>query len=193
MQMKTPKMTRKRGNSTFFTVLMCENAILLPFLCVFFCISLIFASCGSVKHSSEKQEHAEMTQKSYIAGDLSAFSVCSLAFHTNNDEVSTFEAVFFDTSRYDSTTNTSPIAKIVRGERKKNEKGSGTASTNKDINQSYTQESTASKNTSVKQSREAAAAETKMPFYLAFMVCAGVLAVLVGILAYWVFSKYRGR
>ena len=96
----------------------------------------------------------------------------------------------YDTDKVNEHNN-SPV-KTPDGYLSHKKKGSKkNKETQKENNISATKEESANKVTNVNNRREDTKAETKQPFYYAYILYGVAFVILMAVLAYWVFTKYR--
>lgn len=96
----------------------------------------------------------------------------------------------YDTDKVNEHNN-SPV-KTPDGYLSHKKKGSKkNKETQKENNISATKEESANKVTNENNRREDTKAETKQPFYYAYILYGVAFVILMAVLAYWVFTKYR--
>lgn len=96
----------------------------------------------------------------------------------------------YDTDKVNEHNN-SPV-KTPDGYLSHKKKGSKkNKETQKENNISATKEESANKVTNVNNRREDTKAETKQPFHYAYILYGVAFVILMAVLAYWVFTKYR--
>lgn len=190
-------------------------AYLAAFVVLLICCAL-FSSCGSykktVKENTERTEQVNTTETATSHTEATAISQSSSVTQTSLTErtddstevVITTETTWYDTSKSDSSGH-SPVLKtekqtIVKHkgrttERKgdqKNETTNENALTSVN-NSAAIKEESAKREETKSSEKDLAATETKQLSYATGVLLALSLLIIVGILAYWVKSKYRQR
>lgn len=162
--------------------------ILLLFLSV-----MLISSCGSAKQAcvaEEKQEISGMAA-SDVLEDIETKLLSIL--ESDMEENMTVETTVFDTSRFDSLSGKSPVLSKTKATKSKKKGSKKTSEASKKANISATNEESANLNITTENHREKSVAETKQPLYMSRILLGLAAVVLVGILAYWVFTKYRAE
>lgn len=190
--------------------------IYVVFFLIFFAGCLLLSSCGSfkkvTKESTEQTSRITATtdsigmsilQSSSQASTDSSHSVLTLT-DDSTETVTVRETIWYDTSKSDSN-GVSPVLRTERltaithhgrkgrqeqnGNSKSSENSEGTLTT---TSQGHKEES-AENTTRSQTNKDVQATETKQLQYTAWLLGGCALLILSGILAYWVFSKYRQR
>lgn len=155
-----------------------------------FVVVCILGACRSSRHVTENisVDSASQSSKSSVDAALTETS------HTEEtDSSDTFVWTItteYDTSKADSTgkapvlRTTKSLAVRYSGKKKKNE-------TSKNENISATKEESANHLTRNNNKRESTKAESKRPLYYSYVLYGVALVILMAVLAYWVFTKYR--
>ena len=156
----------------------------------FFTVALLLASCRSSKTVVEEEKKDSLVQTSNVQVDIQTTTETK----TNEDdstEVFTVTIITeYDTAKADSTGK-SPVLRqtqITESKRKGSKKAQETTTKQ---NISATKEESANQVTQSKTRRENTKTETKQPLYYAYILYGVALVILMAILAYWVFTKYR--
>lgn len=152
--------------------------------------AFFLVACRSTKHVTESQSVDSVSLSSKTAVDAESAAIS----HTEErDSSTTFVWMItteYDTSRADSTgkapvlRQTKSLAIKQHGKRKNDD-----ITTNEKI--SATKEESAKQLTRKDNKRESTKAETKQPLYWSYILYGVALVILMAILAYWVFTKYR--
>ncbi len=161
-------------------------------LYIAFILVLVFilGACRSSRHVSEDFSADTLSQSSKSSVDATSAEE-SHTTETDSSEVFVWTITTeYDTSKTDSN-GISPLFKTtktltIKRTSKKKEK-----ETSKKENISATKEESANQVHSTSKKRESTKAETKQPLYYAYILGGVALVILMAILAYWVFTKYR--
>ncbi len=150
----------------------------------------ILGACRSTRHVSEEFSVNSLKQSSKDTSSA-ALSEKSTTEETDSSDIFVWTITTeYDTSKADSTDK-APVLRTTKqltlkhsGKKKKNE-------TSKNENISATKEESANEFHSNNNRREDTKAETKQPLYYSYILYGVALVILMAVLAYWVFSKYR--
>ena len=183
------------------------------FIVLLLCCALL-SSCGSykktVKEDATKTEVVNTTETSTSQSQTNAASASSSVIQTtttertddSTEEIIITETTWYDTSKADSAGN-SPILKTEkattikhngkRTEREENEKRESdeTNALSSTSSSAAIKEESAKREENRSSERDVNATETKQLTYASGVVLSLALLLIVGILAYWVKSKYR--
>ncbi len=161
-------------------------------LYIAYILVLVFflGACRSSRHVSEVFSTDTLSQSSKMSVDATSAEE-SHTTETDSSEVFVWTITTeYDTSKTDSN-GISPLLKTtktltIKRTSKKKEK-----ETSKKENISATKEESANQVRTTSKKRESTKAETKQPLYYAYILGGVALVILMAILAYWVFTKYR--
>ncbi len=159
----------------------------------FTAIILILSSCGSSKHVSgiDEKQKVDIDAISCLLSGLE--TVQTITDEGNLHEIVEIETTVYDTSRLDSLSGTHPVLSKTKATKTREKGDKKTSETSQKANISATNEESAKINQVKNEKREIATAETKQPLYLSYILLGIASVVLVCVLAYWVFSKYRAE
>lgn len=155
-------------------------------------ILLIF-SVSSCRSTSKVTESATNKTTNVVSNekveDIS--SVTNQSVQEDSSETTILTVITeYDTDKIDEHGNspvkrqTATLATKKKGSKKNNE-------TQKENNISATKEESANNVTNENNLREDTKAETKQPLYYAYIIYGVAFVILMAVLAYWVFTKYR--
>lgn len=157
---------------------------MLIILCCFMC------SCRSTSKVAEQVVNQELAVESNEKL-LDCTSVTSTTSGEDSSEtVSITITTEYDTDKTDENGK-SPVKRtttVIKG-KKKGSKNNTTTEAKQNI--SATKEESANQSTQENNRREDTRAETKQPLYLSYILFGVAFVILMAVLAYWVFTKYR--
>jgi H+/gluconate symporter-like permease len=179
-------------------------------------ICALFSSCGSYKKTVKEDTHqtetvttnttANSQTQTNATSQSSSVTQNTVTERTDDstEVVTITETTWYDTSKADSTGN-SPVLKTEKtttikhngkrterqeNENRESEQTNALSSTN---SSAVIKEESATRDETKSSERNTAATETKQLSYAAWALLALSLLIIVGVLAYWVKSKYRQR
>lgn len=151
---------------------------------------LFLIACRSSRSASESVSVDSLSQSSKTAVDVASTEHSRTVEQDSSDMYVWTVTTEYDTSKADSTGK-APVLRQTKslsvkrsGRRKQNEKS-------KNENISATKEESATQVNKSNNKRERVKAETKQPLYCAYIIYGVALVILMAVLAYWVFTKYR--
>lgn len=153
----------------------------------------LFFSCGSAKHAYVSEENVESSKVSASTVMESIETGLKSILESGMEERVTVETTIYDTSRYDSVSGVSPVLSTTKATKSKKKDSKKTSETTKNANVSAGNEVTAKSNVSTEKHGEKSVAETKQPLYVSRILLGLSAVILVCILAYWVFTKFRAK
>lgn len=156
-------------------------------------IVLLLSSCGSSKHISDfdEKQKVDIDAVSCLLSGLE--TVQTVTDEGELREIVEIETTVYDTSRLDSLSGTHPVLSKTKTTKTREKGDKKTSKTQKNANISATNEESAKINQVKNEKREVSATETKQPLYVSYILLGIASVVLVCVLAYWVFSKYRAE
>lgn len=164
-----------------------KRILYLIYLSVF--VSFLGA-CRSTRHVAEEFSVDSLKQSSKEMSSAASSENSTIEETDSSDTFVWTITTEYDTSKADSTGK-SPVLRTTKqlavkhsGKKKKNE-------TSKNENISATKEESAEQFHKNNNRREDTKAETKQPLYYSYILYGVALVILMAVLAYWVFSKYR--
>lgn len=153
-------------------------------------ISLVLCSCRSTSKVSDCLINETKVENS----NQSLLDVTTETSNTSKEDSSETVSITiiteYDTDKVDENGQ-SPVKRkttVMSGKKKKSK--SNTA-TEKKENISATKEESANQVKQENNRREDTKAETKQPLYFSYILFGVAFVILMAVLAYWVFSKYR--
>ena len=152
---------------------------------------MLLYSCGSAKQAYVSDEKEETSKVSASTVMESIETELKSILESGMEESVTVETTIYDTSRYDSVSGVSPVLSTTKATKSKKKDSKKTSETTKNANVSAGNEVTAKSNVSTEKHGEKSVAETKQPLYVSRILLGLAAVILVCILAYWVFTKYR--
>lgn len=151
---------------------------------------LLIVACRSSRSASESVTVDSLSQSSKAAVDRASTEHSRNVEQDSSDVYVLTITMEYDTSKADSTGK-APVLRQTKslsvkhsGRKKENEKS-------KNENISATKEESATQLNKSNNKREHAKAEIKQPLYCAYIIYGVALVILMAVLAYWVFTKYR--
>lgn len=158
-----------------------------------FCLlsaALLFVACGSSRRASENVSVDSASVSSQATIDAVSSELSRTEEHDSSDVYVWTITTEYDTSKADSTGK-SPILRQTEsltvkhsGKKKEND-------TKRNENISATKEESAKEFHGNTNKRENTRAESKKPLYYSYIIYGVALVILMAVLAYWVFTKYR--
>lgn len=162
----------------------CYHIIMVTFICLFLC------SCRSTSKVSDcliNETQVENSNQSL----LDVRTETSNTFIEDSSETVSFTIITeYDTEKVDANGQ-SPVKRTTATMtgKKKGSKKKGATETKQNI--SATKEESANQVKQENNRREDTKAETKQPLYFSYILFGVAFVILMAVLAYWVFSKYR--
>lgn len=177
---------------------------------------LLLASCGSVNKAVKQDvERTTVTESSTVTSSQTntetssgTLSVTETTLHEQTDDstetVTIKETTWYDTSKADSNGVSPVLRKETVTSTTRHGKRTNKGSEEKNNTEDKSQSSTTTKNSATKEEsaesalrskteKETSMTETKQFAYLSQVLYGLAFCILMAILAYWVFSKYRQR
>lgn len=164
------------------------NRILYTVLMLVLVFSL--GACRSSRHVSEDFSTDTLSQSSSVSANVASMEESHTAETDSSETFVWTITTEYDTSKTDSN-GVSPLLRTVRTLKIKRAYNTKKEDTSKKENISATKEESANQVHSKSHKRESTKAETKQPLYYAYLLGGVALVILMAILAYWVFTKYR--
>lgn len=155
-------------------------------------VALLF-SCGSAKHAYVSEENVKSSKVSASTVMESIETGLKSILESGMEESVTVETTIYDTSRYDSVSGVSPVLSTTKTTKSKKKDSKKTSETTKSANVSAASDETANTVVSTEKHGDKSVAETKQPLYISSILFGLAFVILVCILAYWVFTKYRAK
>lgn len=153
---------------------------------------LLTSSCRSTKSMTETVEKDSLVQTSNLQVGASVITDSNTEEEDSMEVFTVTIITEYDTAKADSAGN-SPVArqtKVLQTKRKGSKKGKETTTKQ---NISATKEESANQVKQSNNKRESTVAETKQPLYYAYILYGVAFVILMAVLAYWVFTKYRAE
>ena len=162
----------------------------LSFILTVLLVIFLSASCRSTKHLTEEVVDDSLAQTSNVQIGVTTTTETTVEEEDSTEVFTVTIITEYDTAKADSTGK-SPVlrkTKVLETKRKGSKKAQDTTTKQ---NISATKEESANQVNHKYNKREDTKAETKQPLYYAYLMYGVALVLLMAVLAYWVFSKYR--
>lgn len=161
-------------------------------LCISFILLWVVSlgACRSSRHISEGFSVDSLSQSQKVTIDKASTEENDIVVTDSSELFVWTITTEYDTSKTDSN-GIAPLLKTIRTLAIKRSGKKQEENTLKKENISATKEESANELQRMYNKRESTKAETKQPLYYTYLACGVALVILMAILAYWVFTKYR--
>lgn len=160
---------------------------------VMFCFFLVILSVCSCRSTSKVTENV-VDETLNVTNSEKVDDVTSVTSNSvredSSETVSLTFIIEYDTDKVDEQGK-SPVKRTTAALTTKKKGSRNDTKTQKEQNISATKEESAEQVKQENNRREDTRAETKQPLYISFILFGVACVILMAVLAYWVFTKYR--